>query len=153
MATLAAYMETLSSFSPQIVAEACQTYRRRSTRFPPTAGEVYDRCAELADKREKEARLRLSSPSSDKPEKSPEERERMQKRFQELMAELQQDKGPDSFRANPKQNPVTERRVASQWLERHGAGSNHEVKTVINVSPELEAYLFRAFPQNFEAAE
>lgn len=92
-------------------------------------------------------------PSPDKPaERSPEERERMQAMHKALMAELQGHMA-EPFMPIGKLNPVAERRRAQEWVDKHGAGSNHEVKTVINVSPELEAYLFRAFPQNFEAAE
>ena len=85
MATLAAYLETLSSFSPEIVGEACQSYRKRATRFPPTAGELYDRCSEI---QHKAIQARKQLPPPDKPERSDEERARMQQRFQALLAEL-----------------------------------------------------------------
>jgi hypothetical protein len=152
-ATLAAYLETLSNFTPQIVDAACRAFCRRATRFAPNAGEIYERCAELADKAAKEQRLRLASQNPVRSEKTPEERARVQAKYQSTMASLLSNNGPEAFKANPKQNPVTERRVAQQWLERHGAGSHHEVKTKINVSPELEAYLQRAFPQKVQAAE
>lgn len=147
---VASYLETLSTFSPSILAEGCNTFKRRSTRFAPSVGEIYDACAEL---QHKAIQSRKMLPCPDKPaERSPEERERMQAMHKALMAELQ-GHAAEPFKPLGKLNPVAERRRAQEWVDKHGAGSNHEVKTVINVSPELEAYLFRAFPQNFEAAE
>jgi hypothetical protein len=147
---VASYLETLSTFSPSVLAEACDTFKRRATRFAPSVGEIYDRCAEV---NHKAIQVRKQLPPPDKPERSEEERARMQKKFQDLLAELKRNNVVDEYVPSGKQNPVTGRREAAQWLERHGAGSNHEVKNVVRTSPELEAYLARAFPQNFEAAE
>jgi hypothetical protein len=88
MATLAAYLETLSSFSHPVVAEACNHYRRRSTRFPPTAGELYDKCSEIQHRETKAARARLPAPSLDEPEYNQEHREQMQRRITDLLVEL-----------------------------------------------------------------
>lgn len=83
---VASYLETLSTFSPSILAEACETFKRRATRFAPSVGEIYDRCSECQHKAIQAQKL-LARP--EKPaERSPEERERMQKRFQALLAEL-----------------------------------------------------------------
>jgi hypothetical protein len=87
-ATLAAYLETLSNFTPQIVDEACRAFCRRATRFAPNAGEIYERCAELADKAVKEQRLRLASQNPVRSEKSPEERARVQAMYQSLMRDI-----------------------------------------------------------------
>lgn len=83
---VASYLETLSTFSPSILAEACETFKRRATRFAPSVGEIYDRCAEFQHKAIQAQKL-LARP--EKPaERSPEERARMQAKFQALMAEL-----------------------------------------------------------------
>lgn len=70
------------------MAEACRGFTRRATRFAPNAGEIYEKCAELADKAAKAERLRLASQAPVKREKSPEERARMQARTQAVIAEL-----------------------------------------------------------------
>jgi hypothetical protein len=83
---VASYLETLSTFSPSVLSEACDTFKRRATRFAPSVGEIYDRCAEVNHKAI-QARKQLPPPS-DKPERTEEERARMQQRFQALLAEL-----------------------------------------------------------------
>ena len=83
---VASYLETLSTFSPQVLSEACDAFKRRATRFAPSVGEIYDKAAEVNHKAI-QARKQLPPPS-DKPERSEEERARMQQRFQALMAEL-----------------------------------------------------------------
>lgn len=45
---LAGYLETLSSISPQALSAACDAIRRRGERFPPSAGEIYAECENLA---------------------------------------------------------------------------------------------------------
>lgn len=145
---VASYLETLSTFSPSVLAEGCDGFKRRSTRFAPSVGEIYDRCAEI---QHKQIQARKQLPPPDRSTRSPEERERMQKKFQALLAELKSNNGTvDAYVPSGRTNPVAERRRASGWLEKHGPGSNHEVKRVIDVSPELEPYLARAFPQAAE---
>lgn len=70
------------------MAEACRAFTRRATRFAPNAGEIYEKCAELADKAAKTERLRLASQTPVRQEKTPEERARMQGMYQSLMRDL-----------------------------------------------------------------
>ena len=85
---VAAYLETLSTYSPSVLAEACDTFRKRSTRFAPSAGEIYDRCAEIQHRETKAARMRLAAPTLDEPEYNQEHREEMQRKIAALLAEL-----------------------------------------------------------------
>jgi hypothetical protein len=123
MATLAAYLETLSSFSHPVVAEACNHFRRRSTRFPPTAGELYDKCAEIQHKfiqTQKAQQLRLTKPEF---EYSEEHRAQMQKRFAALLDELK-----SGVNFNPQYGlvpkgtkpakPIVERVVPGSFIDR-----------------------------------
>lgn len=43
----AAYLETVQGFSSQVVSNACDQMRRSKSPFPPSAGELYDACAEI----------------------------------------------------------------------------------------------------------
>lgn len=45
----AAYLETLRNVTLQVVSAACNALRRRASPFPPSAGEVYDECAQIAE--------------------------------------------------------------------------------------------------------
>ena len=83
----AAYLETLSTFSPSVLAEACDTFRRRSTRFAPSSGEIYDRCAEINHK-QIQSRKQLAPPDLEAPKYSQEHREEMLRRMAALLAEL-----------------------------------------------------------------
>lgn len=82
---VASYLETLSTFSPSILAEGCNTFKRRATRFAPSVGEIYDRCAEF---QHKAIQAKKALPPPDRSERPPEERARMQAKFQALLAEL-----------------------------------------------------------------
>ena len=43
-AMLAAYLETLSNFSSEIVAGACSALRKKSNPFPSSSGEIFTEC-------------------------------------------------------------------------------------------------------------
>jgi hypothetical protein len=84
---VASYLETLSTFSPSVLSEACDTFKRRATRFAPSVGEIYDKAAEVNHKNiQAQKRLPPLTPIAER--RTDEERARMQQRFQELMAEL-----------------------------------------------------------------
>lgn len=126
---VASYLETLSTFSPQILANACETFKRRSTRFAPSVGEIYERCAELADKQAKEARAKLTGPSNGYPTKSPEERARVQAMVSKLIAELQstnvtgerKEKPPLPQRPVSKDEPLIVSAKLNDYLNRYSA--------------------------------
>ena len=105
------------------MAEACHSFRRRSTRFPPNAGELYDRCAEFADKQAKADRLRLPPPKSDEPEYSEAHREDMKRRFNDLVAELVSGKNINpEYGKVPKgtkpEKPTVKRTVPGSFLDK-----------------------------------
>lgn len=41
-------MDTARNFSSEVVCEACDLLRRRPQPFPPSAGELYDTCTDVA---------------------------------------------------------------------------------------------------------
>lgn len=85
---VASYLETLSTFSPSVLAEGCDGFKRRSTRFAPSVGEIYERCSEIQHRETKAARMRLVAPTLDEPEYNQEHREEMQRKISALLAEL-----------------------------------------------------------------
>lgn len=88
MMMVASYMETLSTFPLATLAKACDSFKRRSTRFAPSVGEIYERCADIQSKEAKENRLRLEARQEKRTEPSAEQRERMKNKFAALLAEL-----------------------------------------------------------------
>lgn len=85
---VASYLETLSTFTLDTLVKACDSYKRRSTRFAPSVGEIYERCAEIQSKAIKDSRLALESRKYSRIEPSEAERERMKKKFAALLSEL-----------------------------------------------------------------
>jgi len=85
---VASYLETLSTFSLDTLAKGCDSFKRRSTRFAPSVGEVYERCAEIQSKAAKENRLAIEASGYKRREPSEAERERMKNKFAALLAEL-----------------------------------------------------------------
>lgn len=152
--TMTAYLTTLADCEPTDVEQACAQLMKANNPFVPSAGQVYTAAERFAAKRFEQEKLRRESlPKPSRPQRSPDELDRNKQRYDSVMAELLSHSEADGYIPSGRTNPVAERRRASEWLERHGPGSNHEVKKVINISPDLEASLRRTFPQNFEAAE
>jgi hypothetical protein len=84
----AAYLQTLEGFSVQVVADACQQFKRAPKGFAPSAGEIYDVCSDLAARRfreEQNARHRLEAPRE---QQSDANREEMRQRFADLTREV-----------------------------------------------------------------
>lgn len=141
---VASYLETLSTFSPDTLAKACDTFKRRSTRFAPSVGEIYERCAEFRDKEVKQNRLLISGQPR-RQEPTAEERERMLKRFEDLKAELASNK-PELYADPNPRSARDEARKAQKWLESYkGVPEDGEGKIQIPISDKLMAYFDRVF--------
>lgn len=119
--TLASYLELVSGLPDEIVATACIQFSKRSTRFPPNRGEIFQRCEEIRAKQiaERKQTLRLAAPER---EYSEHHREKMKARFADLLNEI---------RSAPEIDPKSEvlpgtilvrrqavRTTPSSWLER-----------------------------------
>lgn len=120
----ASYLETLSTFSPEVLAESCDGFKRRSTRFAPSAGEIYDRCSEIQDKVIKFKHPKLERPEFDYPEKH---RTIMQSRWDDLIRHLKEPEDLSCYevpRGTKPAKPVVTRHVPAsfmdQWEREHG---------------------------------
>lgn len=141
---VASYLETLSIFSPDTLAKACDTFKRRSTRFAPSVGEIYERCAEIKDKEVKQNRLLISNEPK-RHEPTAEQKERMLKRFEALKAELAANKSDLYADPNPR-SARDEARKAQKWLENYkGYPEDGAGKIQIPISDKLMAYFDRVF--------
>lgn len=130
---IAAYLEVLSGFSPAVIGEACRSFRKRATQFPPSSGEVFARCEAVAAKLVEDDRWRnrgrLPPPSK---EATPEQREAVKARLDDLVADLKQ--RAESGERRVGWRPPT-KAEAEAWLETHEGGVGG--KPVTNFSPEL----------------
>lgn len=84
-ATLAAIIETTASFSTSILSDACRELAKRPGAFPPSAGEIYDKCADLAARQPKGRPLRIAY-SRDEP--TPEQRQANLQRLERIAADM-----------------------------------------------------------------
>jgi hypothetical protein len=142
---VASYLETLSTFSPDTLAKACDSFKRRSTRFAPSVGEIYERCAELKDKEAKQNRL-LTSAQPKRQEPTAEQKERMLRRFEELKAELAANK-VGLYAEKNNRSALDEARKAQKYLETYqGHIEDSSGKTQIAIGDKLQAYFDRVFP-------
>lgn len=118
---MASYLETLSTYSPQILAEGCNTFKRRSTRFAPSVGEIYDACAEMQHKAiqaQKAQHLRLAKPEYEYPD---EHRRIMQSQWDELLASLRAPEDLSRFevsKGTKPAKPIVSRVVPLSFLDR-----------------------------------
>lgn len=117
--TLAAYLELLGGFSDDIVHEACIHFRKRSTRFPPTSGEFFQKCEELHARYAEKWRRENNLYQLPKPEMSEAHRERMKEAFSELLEKLKAGK------LEPKMNGFTRAELEDESfiVNRVGAGN------------------------------
>jgi hypothetical protein len=88
----AAYLEILAKFSERIVADACLSFRKRATAWPPTSGEVFAKCEDYAA-REAEA-VRFTGRPVLVEQYSDEHREAMKARFTKLVDDLKHGRLP-----------------------------------------------------------
>lgn len=144
----ASYLETLQGFSTEILSQGCESFKRRATRFAPSVGEIYDRCAELQGKLAKENRLRLEANRNKSEFEHPENHRRiMQERWDELRASVGGNR-LEPYAKGDKRNAMHEVRQAQKWIENYQAeiknGQTGKIK--ISMGPELEAYFDRVFP-------
>src|SRR5574337_1272584 len=59
----AAYLETLQPFSSATLSRACDAFRRKSSAFPPSSGEIYSECLAIDDRNRKaQAPIREKAP-------------------------------------------------------------------------------------------
>lgn len=130
---IATYLETLSAFPTAVLAEGCLSFRKRSTQFPPSSGEVYGKCETIMVRRAEDERWRnrgrLPPPST---EETADQREAVKARFDDLVADLKERVATEKKRTGWR--PPTESE-AKAWLEAHEGGQG--VRPVTDFSPSL----------------
>jgi hypothetical protein len=119
--TMASYLEIINEMPEDVVADACFQFSKRSTRFPPNRGEVFQRCQDILAK--KTAERAREVPRLPKPEFTEAHREKMKAKFQALVDELKSEKNfkLDYGRVEPgslPQKPIVERTVPGSWLDK-----------------------------------
>lgn len=134
---IAAYLETLSTFPIAVLAEACLSFRKRSTQFPPSSGEVYGKCEMVMARRQEDERWRnrgrLPPPSREQTEA---QRAAVKARFDDLVADLKERVAIEEKRVGWRPPTKAE---AEMWLEAHAGGVG--VKPVADFSPTLTQML------------
>jgi hypothetical protein len=117
-----AYLQTLSSFSSQTLSAACESFRKRSTRFPPTAGEVFQRCEEIIGKEKINAlqRLPYRSEAQTKMEKIKERSPESYQRVSEMYESFKSSAPPVSNDKSKSRLPT--KAEAEDWVRAHENG-------------------------------
>jgi hypothetical protein len=135
---IAAYLEVLSGFSAGVIGEACRSFRKRATQFPPSSGEVFTRCESIAAKLLEDKRWRnrgrLPALSSEQTE---EQRAAVKARLDDLVADLKHRAASGERRDGWRPPTHAE---ADAWLEAHAGGVG--VKPVTYLSPELAQQIY-----------
>jgi hypothetical protein len=130
---IAAYLETLAAFPTAVLAEGCLSFRKRSTQFPPSSGEVYGKCETIMVRRAEDDRWRnrgrLPAPST---EETAEQRAAVKARFDSLVSDLKERVATEEKRTGWRPPTKAE---AEAWLEAHEGGQG--VRPVTEFSPSL----------------
>lgn len=82
---MAAIIETTASFSTAILSDACRELAKAPSAFPPSAGEIYEKCSEIAGRTVQGRPLRLAY---SRDETSPEQRQANVDRFERVAADM-----------------------------------------------------------------
>jgi hypothetical protein len=68
---IASILETTASFSTPILSDACRELAKLPNAFPPSAGEIYEKCSEIASIQNRGKPLRLAYDGSAAKKKEP----------------------------------------------------------------------------------
>lgn len=120
---MTAYLENISTFSGDVVAEAIEAIRKLPSQFPPSSGELYDACADIQSRKFREESNRRLRIAGRREEFSEEHREMMRGKWNELLADLKSGKyyDPEYGRVptgTKPAKPLVERTVPSSFLEK-----------------------------------